>query len=419
MFSNFKKKENKRLLENFLSLTTLQIANYLLPLITIPYLIRVLGFEYYGLIAFALVIIEYFMLITNYGFELTATREISINQDNPIKLSEIFSSVMIIKFCFMLLSLFILIIFIFSFERLYKDWIVYFFTFGMVIGNILFPAWFFQGIENMKYITVLNFISKLIFISLIFIFVKNPSDYYLVPLFTSIGYIFIGIISQIIIRKKFKVKFKIQSLNKLKEYIVDGWHIFLSRVYVNLYTTTNVFLLGILTNNVQVGYYSVVEKIVLAIGKILDPLNQTLFPYLAKIYKNNKVLFKNKVNKISKLILLITITIFICSFLAKEQIIYLITGKYNKEISFLLEIFLLRVITYPLAPLFANTLIIMKKNKSYLKVMNITVLLNFFFVPISIYIWGAKGLVISFIFVIFIHVLLLFLEVRKSLNLEE
>jgi len=115
----------------------------------------------------------------------------------------------------------------------------------------------------------------------------------------------------------------------------------------------------------------------------------------------------------SKWLLIASISVYIISFLVKDQIVLLITNSYNKELSLLLGIFLLRIVTFPIAPLFSNTLIIMKKNKEYLRVMNITALLNFLFVPISIFLWGVEGLVTSFIFVIYTHVLLLFFYVKK------
>ena len=419
MSTTIDKTEKKQLFSNFFSLLTLQGTNYVLPLITFPYLVQVLGVEYFGLLAFATAVIAYFSIIVDYGFNLTATREISIHRENKEKIVEIFSAVMTIKIVLMIFSFILLSLIVFSFERLSSNWEVYLITFGTVIGQVLFPIWFFQGMERMKYISYLNIFAKVLFTIAIFVFVKEQSDFYLVPLLTSIGFIFAGIWSLVLIYREFDVKFKWQSISTLKSYFIDGWHIFVSRIYVNIYTTTNIILLGLFINNTAVGYYSIAEKIVVAIGGLFQPANQTIYPYLARKYKENFELFLSFIKKISLVFLAISFSFVIISEYFKESIVSLVTGSANVEVSLLLAFFLLRILTYPFGSLFSNSLIIMNRKKEFMKVMNYTVLIDLIIVPPSIYFYQEIGLVISFIIVSFIHILLLLYYLNRSIKLEE
>jgi len=306
----FQSEDRKRLLENFFSLSVLQGANYILPLITLPYLVRVLGPEKFGLIAFAQSFIQYFNIFTDYGFNLSATREISIYRDNKEKVSEIFSSVMIIKLALLILSFIIMSVVVFSFEKFRKDWLIYYLTFGMVIGQVLFPVWFFQGMERMKYITFLSIIAKLIFTVCIFVFVRRVSDYIYVPLINSIGFIAAGILGIGIALKDFKIYFKMPTLFAIKHQLKEGWYIFISTIAISLYTVSNTFILGLFTNNTIVGYYSAAEKLIKAVQGLLGPISQTIYPYISKLVNESK---EKGIKFIRKVILMVGSFSFVLS----------------------------------------------------------------------------------------------------------
>jgi PST family polysaccharide transporter len=305
----------KTLVENFLSLSFLQVANYIFPLIILPYLVRVLGPEKFGLIAFAQAFIAYFQILTDYGFNLSATREISINRENKEKVSEIFSSVMIIKFFLLLLSLGLMTIIVFSFKKFRQDWLIYYLTFGMVLGQTLFPIWFFQGMERMKYITFLNVLAKLIFTIAIFVFVKRSSDYLYVPLLNSLGFILAGILALWIVFKDFGVFFRIPSFKDLKYQLKEGWYIFISTVAISLYTISNTFILGLFTNNTIVGYYSAAEKIIKVVQGLLSPISQAIYPHVSKIsaesQKSVVVLTRNTVRVTGSIFFFLSLFLFV------------------------------------------------------------------------------------------------------------
>jgi len=328
----------KRLMGNFLSLLFLQGANYIFPLITLPYLVRVLGPEKFGLIAFAQAFIRYFIILTDYGFTLSATKEISIYRDNKEKISKIFNSVIMIRIGFMLISFFILSFLVFTIPKFRVDWLIYFFTFGMVLGNVLFPVWFFQGMERMKYITSLNITAKLIFTTSIFIFIRKMQDYIYVPLISSLGSIIAGMLSLWIVYNNFKVNFTLPDFREIKYQLKEGWHIFISTVAISLYTTSNTFILGLFTNNTIVGYYSAAEKIIKASYGLLTPVSQTAYPYISKLVTESKQRTLDFIRKLVRLVGMGTFILSLFLFMLAAPIINTVLGKQYQQSIIVLKI---------------------------------------------------------------------------------
>lgn len=325
-----------RIIANILSLFSLQGLTYILPLITFPYLTRVLGPENYGLIAFATAFIGYFQILTDYGFNLSATREVSIHRKDGKKVSKIFSSVMVTKFLLIILSFTLMTLIVFSFNKFRSNWLLYFFTFGLVIGNLLMPSWFFQGMEKMKYISILNIGTSLIFTVSIFIFIRQASDYIYVPLINSVGAIIIGIIALRIIRKDFNVNFVVPSLIDIKYQMKEGWHIFVSTVAISFYTTSNTFILGFFASATILGYYSVAEKIIKMVLGLLGPISQSLYPYISSLAIKSKKETVNFIKKITILIGSVTFIISILLFLTAGFVLNILAGsQFNNSVHLL------------------------------------------------------------------------------------
>ena len=253
--------ERKVVLKNFASLSVLQAITYILPVFVLPYLFRAIGPEKFGLISFAQAFVQYFMILTDYGFSISATKQISLCQDDSSKVAKIFSSVMIAKIGLAAISLALLGSIVFFSPKFRSDWAVYVLSFGAVLGNTIFPVWLFQGTEKMKHIADLNIVSGILLALLIFIFVKTPQDYLLVPLINSLVCLVTGMWSLYIVFKKLGVSFKFPGYTNIRQQLKAGWDIFISVVAINAYTTTRIFAVGLLTNNTITGFYSIAERI--------------------------------------------------------------------------------------------------------------------------------------------------------------
>lgn len=397
-------KDKKILLSNFFSLSVLQGAIYLLPLITLPYLVRVLGPEKFGLIAFAQSFIGYFSILANYGFNLSATREISIHRENKEKVSEIFSSVMIISFCLLILSFIIMTIIVFSFYKFKRDWLIYYLTFGMVAGQVLFPQWFFQGMEKMKYITLLNIIAKLIFTISIFVFVHKVSDYIYVPLINSLGFLVAGIIAIWTVFRDFKINFIIPSLEQIKHQLEEGWYIFVSTVAISSYTISNTFILGLLTNNTIVGYYSAAEKIIRAVQGLLSPISQSVYPYISRLVSESRERGLKFIRKVTFLIGGVSFILSLTIFIFADLIVKILLGSQYIDSIIILKILSFLPFIIALSNMFGiQTMLTFNYKKAFSNILIcagiINILLAFILVPLYQNIGISFAVLISEIFV--------------------
>ncbi len=307
-------------LNNFGYLTILQTVNMLLPLIIFPFLIHSLGSVIYGLVIFADSIARYFMVFVNFGFNLSATKDISIHRDNKEKIVEIFSAVISIKILFLIISFSIITILVNTIDNLEQYKILYYLSMLLCIGAVVLPVWYFQGIEKMKYITYINTSIRIIAALLIIGFVKSPDDYLLVPLFNGIGIAIGAFISLYILIKYENIQFKFQSVQTLVHHIQKSYVFFMSDIAAIAKDKTNIILIGSFIGMSEVAYYDLAAKIVWAFRSLFVNFNNAFFPHIAK--EKNKSLTK----KIIKSLTLSSILAYIILILFAKDIVLLLSN---------------------------------------------------------------------------------------------
>lgn len=269
---------DKKIISNIVSLFGIQGMNYFIPLITLPYLVKTLGPESYGILGFSIAFIQYFCLITDYGFNLSASRKIAMHSSDKSEVSRIFWHVILCKIILAILGIFILVIVCHTVHYLKMQQDVIWAAYGLVIGNILFPVWLFQGKEQMGFSSLANILSRAASIPLIFIFVKSADDAWIAAWITSVTAILGGLISIFVLWQKKWILFeKIECKRIVAEYR-DGWHVFLSTAAVSLYTTSITVVLGFVAGPIAVGYFVAADKLRQAVQGLLVPISQALYP---------------------------------------------------------------------------------------------------------------------------------------------
>lgn len=272
------------MVESFLSLSILNAVDILLPLITLPYLVRTVGLAKYGAYSIVYTVIQYILLISAYGFNYTTTKQIAQNKNNIQYVREVFHSTIIARIFISLPSIVLGLVFTY-FVYPIDYTLMYLGGIGIILGNILNPVWLFQGYEKMRYMTYVNVVCKLFFTVLIFIFIKGESDYVYITLLNSCGFVISGLLSYYIAFRIFDLKFTKVTWVSVACQIKEGWSIFLSTVFMNLYRNSNIFLLGFFVSDYGVGLYSAAEKVVKAVQSVTAPVSNALFPYLSASFK--------------------------------------------------------------------------------------------------------------------------------------
>lgn len=283
LFARLKQsKDGKTLVANFGYLSLLQVAGYVFPLITMPYLARVIGAEGFGKISFAAAIIVWFQTIADWGFNYTATRDVAKNRDDKEKVSEIFSNVFWARILLMFVSFVALSICVMTIPKLRENADVIMISFLMIPGHIMFPGWFFQAMERMKYITILNIISKTFFTIAIFLFIKEREDYILQPLFTSLGFVVSGIIAMYYLLIKWKIRLHFTSFKEIIKTIKSSTDVFINNLMPNLWNALSTVLLGFLWGNVANGILDAGKRFQQTCGNLFGVVTRVFYPFLSR-----------------------------------------------------------------------------------------------------------------------------------------
>jgi len=282
--------DNSLILKNLSFLTVLRFFNIGVKFFLVAYLVRVLGTINYGVLTWTDSIIQYFIILINFGFNIYAAKYIVENKKNTDSINKITSAVFIIKIVLFLVSF--LALYILSFTEalsLYSHFL--FLMLLMGIGEVFFPIWYFQGVEKLQIATYITVFSRLILVVGTLLLVKTPEDLIIHILLIVLSNVIMGILGYITLVRSFDFKFSFVSIYEIKKILKEAYMFFLGRFLSLTFNSMTIFLIGLFYTMDFVSGFDVALKIVLVCIIPFDMLQQAVFPTITR-NKNKKSLKK-------------------------------------------------------------------------------------------------------------------------------
>ncbi len=272
--------KHKSVVESFFSLSLLNGVVLLFPLLTLPYILRVVGPANYGVYGFIYILVQYALIVNNYGFDFSAVKQIAQHRDDMAYVNRVYNAALACRLLLFLACLaFFMILSVWLLRSATQRWMLLS-GMSLVLGNTFTAVWFFQGMEKMRYLTLVNVLGKAVFLVSVFVFVREPGHYVYLPLLDGMGYVVGGIASLIIAKRQFGIRLALPAWSEVGEQFRAGAAVFGSTLGMTLYRRANIFILNFFVGDAALGVYTAAEKVITGFRAVISPVSQALFPHL-------------------------------------------------------------------------------------------------------------------------------------------
>lgn len=272
----------KTLTKNFSALAVLQAMRYLIPFIVLPYVTPIIGVTHFGEIAVAYAIALIFQTVVNFSFDFIGARDVARNREDMGKVSEIVSTILCARIVLYVIAFVLLGGIVLAVPKFREIWLLILISVATAFFSMHVSEWFFQGIEKMEHITIVNVISRVVYIVLIFTFIKEREDYLLYPIFNLLGFVMASMYSIVMMTRRYKCRLHIPPFSKILDSFKIGKDLFVNQVCMSLCINLPNILLGTISGSAAAGLYDAAGKLHNAGKHSIDVLNRTFFPFLSR-----------------------------------------------------------------------------------------------------------------------------------------
>ena len=269
--------KERKLLENTGWLLVLQAVNILLPFVTVPYVTRVFGADLYGVFSIALNWITYFQLVVEYGFNLSATKKV-VEARTSDEYDSLVTAVVVARLALVVLCFAVVLVLGLVSAASGEQLSCMLVLFSMLVGIALQLNWLFQGLQDMKMITIATASARAMSVALIFLLINNQGQLALYSFFYSITYLASGILTHILAWRRHGIRLRKPSFRHMLREMQDGTPIFLSSAAGKIIGNAGVTVLGACQPAAIVGAYAAVLKIPQMVSLMFTPIGQALYP---------------------------------------------------------------------------------------------------------------------------------------------
>lgn len=395
-----------------------QAINIISPLLITPYLIYVCGIEKLGIIAAGQSLAYILIVIVDYSSYIIGVKEVAVNRDERNILERIFTTIYTAKLLLLFLVILLSLLLIFFIPYFSKEKLVFFYSLSIIIAQFINPTWFFQGVENFKWITNINVIGKVLYVLCVLFFVNDENDYIFTNLYLGIGAIVANVIGLLWIIKKYRFDIKNISLDSVKKLLIDDFSFCISQLFLSIRNYSPVLIISFFSGDYIAGQFKVVEQIINLFRTYLQMFFKFSYSYVCfAIDENLKkgIILWKRFNGLN-FIVLIFLLIIVCVFSQEILAFFKVDSNHMIEIETYLHIAiiipLLIGITLPLEQLVFS----LNKNKEYIKLTMVTTIFNVLGLS---FLMNNFGLTQAFLLLIFTETSLAFAYwflLKKTLN---
>ena len=388
--NDIKKVFKRKTVNNGLWMYALQFFNTIIPIVILPYITRILGKYQYGVFSTSFNIVGYLQVLVEYGFAMSATRKVAIGNKDRTQLSRYFTSILLSRLLLLCVSLIFSIIYLYFWNPGLIQAESFWLLFISLIGIAFQENWLFQGLQDMKYISIANITARLVTTILIFKMVKTRHDVLLYCFLYALSPVISNLIGLVIVKVKYKLHFIRISIQEVKDELKDGWYIFTTQITGKVFGSIGITFLIFFSNTSEVGIYSAIQKIPNIIILLWMPISQIMYPITSKKMNSSFEYGKKFVLKLRRIFVgIFAVLAIVLSIFAKPIVWFAFGHEYAS--SYLLLIPLLAWVVISIDNNFWGVQILLGSghDKEYSICFQINVLITIFLNLLFIYLWGS------------------------------